>query len=528
MIPNYFSTKVIPRAEPLVSSSLESIRIVKFDQSKEESATKSTLNYNMDVLSLREMLPYLSTHRNSTMVIHVPVQLTLSDQFRKFVHDLVLLHTLGIRLVLVADCEDRVREFLSKENIAYTIQDDTRIVTKDSILYDMIAAQEVRSTIEQQLSRTFMSKGQIRGTAKMKVSSGNFVMAQPKGLQNGEDFEYTGIVRSIDKEVIMDNLKRGDIVLLSHMAHSHQGLTYSCDSISLAETCAARLGAEKLIFLHEGEHLENVETGERIDLPLRSAVDLVTHMKTISPSETDTDVLQTYIKSAVNACRSGVRRTHLVNRHVDGALLVELFSRDGHGLLISRDVYEGVRSGSCSSSVSSHIITLTVRKTTQVRKAVSQDVNSIKELIEPLEKRDILIHRDKSYIKDHSQEFYVVERDGHLIACAQCIVYDEDRMAEIACVAVNPKFQFGGQANALLSYIKRELLSLKVNKAFVLTTKTYDWFVERGFADTEVTELPEARLKTYDKSRRPKVLMQELISPRQLTEEELFLDKLSN
>jgi amino-acid N-acetyltransferase len=207
----------------------------------------------------------------------------------------------------------------------------------------MIAAQEVRSTIEQQLSRTFMSKGQIRGTAKMKVSSGNFVMAQPKGLQNGEDFEYTGIVRSIDKDVIMDNLKRGDIVLLSHMAHSHQGLTYSCDSISLAETCAARLGAEKLIFLHEGEHLENVETGERIDLPLRSAVDLVTHMKTISPPETGTDVLQTYMKSAVNACRSGVRRTHLVNRHVDGALLVELFSRDGHGLLISRDVYEGVR-----------------------------------------------------------------------------------------------------------------------------------------------------------------------------------------
>ena len=135
--------------------------------------------------------------------------------------------------------------------------------------------------------------------AKMKsLWPGNFVMAQPKGLQNGEDFEYTGIVRSIDKDVIMDNLKRGDIVLLSHMAHSHQGLTYSCDSISLAETCAARLGAEKLIFLHEGEHLENVETGERIDLPLRSAVDLVTHMKTISLPETGTDAVQTYMKSA--------------------------------------------------------------------------------------------------------------------------------------------------------------------------------------------------------------------------------------
>jgi len=465
-----FSTKTVtPQAEPLFSFSVDSIRIVRFDETKESMTAKmTTTNTNMDVLSLREMLPYLSTHRNSTMVIHIPVKLTLSHQFRKFVHDLVLLHTLGIRLVLVADCEDRVREYLTKENISYTVQSDTRVVTEESIMYDMIAAQEVRSTIEQQLSRTFMSKGQVRGTAKMKVSSGNFVMAQPKGLQDGEDFQLTGIVRSIDKDVIMDNLKRGDIVLLSHMAHSHQGFTYACDSIALAETCAARLGAEKLIFLHEGEQLQNIETGERIDLPLRSAVGLVGRLNEETMDESN-EVLRQYMTSAVNACRSGVRRTHLVNRHVDGALLVELFSRDGHGLLISRDVYEGVR------------------------KAVPQDVNSIKELIEPLEKRDILIQREKSYIKDHSTEFYVVERDGHLIACAQCIVYSDDRMAEIACVAVNPKFQFGGQANALLSYIKRELLSLKVNKAFVLTTKTYDWFVERGFADTDVAKLPDVR-----------------------------------
>ena len=268
-----YSSKIAPpQSEPLFSFSVDSIRIVPFNKTLEESKSFATTTTNMDVLSLREMLPYLSTHRNSTMVIHIPVQLTLSNQFRKFVHDLVLLHTLGIRLVLVADCEDRVREYLKKENISYALQDDIRVVTDDSIMYDMIAAQEVRSTIEQQLSRTFMSKGQVRGTAKMTVSSGNFVMAQPKGLQDGEDFELTGVVRSIDRDRIMDNLKRGDIVILSHMAHSHQGLTYSCDSVTLAEACAARLSAEKLIFLHEGEQLQNIETGERVDLPLRSAV----------------------------------------------------------------------------------------------------------------------------------------------------------------------------------------------------------------------------------------------------------------
>lgn len=530
------SSPSTPQTEPLFAVAPESIEIVPFGNPTSSIMSSSTAkrgfhdqlldhprpllprrpdavrssslsNEDVNVRSVREMLPYLSKHRGSTLVVHVPHTLTRSRrEFGQFVQDLVLIHTLGVRLVLVLDCESRVRELLDENGVTWRVRDGERVASTDSVTWDMVAAQEVRMAIEQQLSKTHMSKGKVKTASDVRVISGNFVRAQPKGLSDGEDFDLTGIVRSIDRVRISEILKQGDIVLLGHMAHSNQGVTYACNSISLAEACAVKIGADKLVYLHEGESLRSEESGERVDLHLDSAKKLIERMDreirdvVVGGRAAPHELLHRYMRSAVEACRRGVRRTHLVNRHIDGALLVELFSRDGHGLLISRDVYEGVR------------------------RAAPHDASSIKELVRPLEKRDILVPRSKEYITDHSHEFIVVERDGHVIACAQCIIHEE-RMAEIACVAVDPKFRHGGQANALMSYLKRELVAMKVRKAFVLTTKSYDWFVERGFAAADVGDLPEARRETYNRTRRPKVLMQELRDFRQISDEELFFDK---
>ncbi len=50
------------------------------------------------------------------------------------------------------------------------------------------------------------------------------------------------------------------------------------------------------------------------------------------------------VVSAVVACKNGVKRTHIVDARIDGGLLLELYSRDGIGCMISTDLYEGIRS----------------------------------------------------------------------------------------------------------------------------------------------------------------------------------------
>ena len=47
--------------------------------------------------------------------------------------------------------------------------------------------------------------------------------------------------------------------------------------------------------------------------------------------------------SAVVACKNGIKRTHIVDARIDGGLLLELYSRDGVGTMISTDFYEGIR-----------------------------------------------------------------------------------------------------------------------------------------------------------------------------------------
>lgn len=54
------------------------------------------------------------------------------------------------------------------------------------------------------------------------------------------------------------------------------------------------------------------------------------------------------VVSAVVACKNGVKRTHIVDARIDGGLLLELYSRDGVGSMISTDFYEGIRAARTS------------------------------------------------------------------------------------------------------------------------------------------------------------------------------------
>lgn len=54
------------------------------------------------------------------------------------------------------------------------------------------------------------------------------------------------------------------------------------------------------------------------------------------------------VVSAVVACKNGIKRTHIVDARIDGGLLLELYSRDGVGTMISTDFYEGIRGARAS------------------------------------------------------------------------------------------------------------------------------------------------------------------------------------
>ena len=176
--------------------------------------------------------------------------------------------------------------------------------------------------------------------------------------------------------------------------------------------------------------------------------------------------------AAVFSCKAGVRRAHLVDYTVPGALLLELYTYDGVGAMVSRDQYEGTRP------------------------AKPGDWIHIKNILEPLAKEGTtVVMSDEALIKEVSGgNFSVMERDGKVIACAALRRYEcrpgtsegaecEETwpVAEVAAFAVRPGYRNEGRGDQLLQYLESRARSAGIEKLFLLTTRTADWFVERGF-----------------------------------------------
>jgi amino-acid N-acetyltransferase len=169
-----------------------------------------------------------------------------------------------------------------------------------------------------------------------------------------------------------------------------------------------------------------------------------------------------------------------------GALLLELFTRDGIGTMVTSETYEGTRP------------------------ATLADVGGIVSLIRPLEDAGVLVRRPRKQLEMDIERFTVVERDGMIIACAALYRPWEERVAELACVAVHPEYRRTGRGDALLDYMEQRATALGITRVFVLTTHASHWFVERGFDKATVDDLPVPKRQLYNQKRNSKVLIKTL------------------
>ncbi|RLN96435.1 hypothetical protein BBJ28_00002966 [Nothophytophthora sp. Chile5] len=470
----------------------ECLRVKKATPSSSHEAPAAPTSFTA---MFRDMSPYINFHRGTTMVLHLPGQLVESAVFGAVMHDIALLNTFGIKLVLVAGSRPQLNRQLELRKLSQRFDCGMRITGPDELQCAMDAAGSVRFQIESYLGRGIVnSPGRARS---INIASGNFITAQPVGVRGGVDFKNTGEMRRLNVDKVRAALDDGDIVLISSIGYSASGEVFNCLSEHVASKCAVQLESDKLIFLHNGEEMIDSRSNTVVQaLVIQQAQQYVELART--DPEVNGDFLL-YLNESIRACVNGVKRSHLVSRHVDGGLLQELFTRDGEGLMISKHMYEGVRM------------------------ARHSDIVSIMRLIQPLLDDDVLVSRDQEQIESNVHTFTVVERDGAIIACCTLQPY-ENNFAEMGCVAVDPVYRSLGKGNALLGFILRKAASMGVTKLFVLTTRTSHWFMERGFVETSVNDLPPSKLAKIDLKRKSKVYITDISSKRALDEKELLLE----
>ncbi len=402
------------------------------------------------------------------------------ETFSELIHDVALLNSLGIRLVLVHGARPQIEHRLQQHELDDEVVNGLRVTSAESLLQVKAAVGMIRSRIEGMLS-TGLPNSPMSG-ADIRVVSGNFVVARPLGVREGVDYLYTGEVRRIDVAAIERLLDNGFIVLLSPLGSSPTGEVFNLSSEDVATAAAIQLQADKMVSLIDLPGPADVGGGLIRELDPDRAELL------LGEQELDDLVARTLL-GAIHACRSGVPRTHLLNGCEHGALLQELFTRDGVGTMVTSGRYD------------------------RIRPATIEDVGGIIRLIEPLEQEGILVSRSRELLEIEIDHFTVMERDGTVIGVVALYPYKQHRIAEIAGLAIDPLYQKQGRGAQLLHYIDQQLQQPQwhqIDRLFVLSTRTMHWFQEQGYEPAALADLPLERQSLYNYKRNSKVFIRAL------------------
>lgn len=414
---------------------------------------------------LRQTSPYINTHRGKTFVIWLSGASLYNDNFLHLVHDLTLLSHLGVRLILVHGMRPQIDAELAAQNIEPVFternapmnlapnQNTVRITGSDILPALKTALGKVRCQIESAFS-TGLPNTPMSG-AQVTLCSGNFVVARPYGVRAGIDYGHTGEVRKVRANTINKLLDLGLVVLMSPVGYSPTGELFNLHSEDVATQTAINLGAEKLIFLHDKAQI--IADGITREISAQSP-----SFQQSLPAEFEP--LKFVISNSAHACQHGVKRCHIVSSKQDGALLKELFTRDGSGLLIDSGSYD------------------------TIRPATNKDVAGIKALIKPLIDDGILRDRSEQDLEREIQNFYIAEREGSVICCASLTQFE--KQAELGCLAVHPDFRASGKASEIVQHLIKEAKKMQCDTLFALSTRSGDWFQEQGFVPDDLDNLP--------------------------------------
>lgn len=426
---------------------------------------------------LRSVAPYIHAFRGKTFVVAFPGELVRAGALPVLAHDLSLLHALGIKVVIVYGSRPQVEEQLALRNEQSRFHDGLRITDAVALECAKEAAGELRLDIEaafsQGLPNTPMANAAIR------VISGNFVVARPMGIIDGVDLEHTGLARKIAYETIQPILNNGGLVLLSPLGFSPTGEVFNLAMEDVAVAAAISLRADKLIFITETPMMTDAGGSEIHEVSVHQA-------QAVMASDCLPSDAAYYFSNGIRACQSGVPRAHIVPFSTDGSVLLEIFTHDGVGTMISAQNLESLREASI------------------------EDVGGILRLIEPLEADGTLVKRGRELIEREVDYFSVIEHDGVIFGCAALYPFPAEKMAEMACLTVSPDSQAQGDGERLLKHLENRARAAGFKKLFVLTTRAAHWFLKRGFINASLDDLPKDRQNMYNWQRKSLVLIKNL------------------
>lgn len=425
---------------------------------------------------IREVFAYIERFKGSLFVIKIDYAILVHSLFASLVADIASLHRMGIRIAIVAGARGRIDELLAANAVESRRVGHVRISAPAEMPFIKMAAFDAATKIMTQLS-----------AASCSALIGNWVRARSLGVVEGVDYLNTGRVERVRDDLIDHVLSEDFIPVFPCIGWSATGEPYNLSSDELAGLLGRRLRADKVFFIESAavdwsgyevpKGIEREESGRISGLRLDQAEELLEANRARREA-----LWYDLLSQAVHTCRGGVRRVHIVDGRAEGVLLREVFTNLGSGTMIYTNEYESIRA------------------------MRSDDIPEVLRVMQPFVQSGALVPRDRESLERGIDDYVVYEIDGIIHGCGALCEYGEGT-AEIAGIAVDEEFAHLGIGRRVVSYLIDLARRRGLTRLFLLTTRTWDWFVQLGFRQAKVSDLPARRRATYDSRRNSRVMV---------------------
>jgi amino-acid N-acetyltransferase len=420
---------------------------------------------------LRGILQYIPQFRERTFVISVDGAIVTDENFGNILMDIAVLRSLNIRVVIAHGASAQIRGLANEQGVEPSNLDGSGITNEATLKLALTAANRLTHEMLEGLSAN-----------DLRAACTNAVIAHPLGILHGVDHQFTGKVERIDVEMCQKLLDNGIIPVLPPLGFDGDGKTYRVNSDNIAVAVAEALKAAKLVFIttQEGILVKDHVIRQMLVSDLESVLAL--QMDDVHPAMVSKAI------HAVQACKAGVPRVHVINGNVEEGLLAEVFTNEGVGTLIYANEFQ------------------------QIRRALKKDVRSILNLIKSSVATEELVKRTRASIEKQLADYYIFEIDKNTVACVALHSYPDQHKGELACLYVSPAHENQGIGRKLIQFTENKARELGFEELIALSTQTFTYFQSKGgFAEGTSEDLPPGRREKYEQSgRNSKVLVKKL------------------
>jgi acetylglutamate kinase len=277
---------------------------------------------------LIEALPYMREFEGKTVVIkYGGAAMTDPALRRSTAEDIVLMKYVGVNPVMVHGGGPAINETLKRLDIQSSFNAHGLRVTDDATIevVEMVLAGKLNKDIVSLLNRAGGNAVGLSG------KDGNLLYAQKKVMSDGSDIGHVGEIIQVNTRIIDTLTAAGLVPVIAPVATDAQGGTWNVNADTAAGEVAGALRAEKLVFLTDTPGLlRDVKDPNSLIHQLR-----VDEVAALRASGVIAGGMIPKVEACITALTAGVRKTHIIDGRVSHSLLLEIFTREGLGTLVS-------------------------------------------------------------------------------------------------------------------------------------------------------------------------------------------------